>query len=120
MNTYHYSDRLLIIRTHAQPTHIYIIQVNSPTSSSSDVEIENMYEHIEDLMEGMDEKSNIIIIEDFNASVGEKDNITKCLGKFGLGSKNERGVRLINFCKQLELSISNTFFFIVPKQWKYT
>ncbi|VVC42423.1 Endonuclease/exonuclease/phosphatase [Cinara cedri] len=44
MNTYHLNDRLLIVKIHAQPTDIYIIQVYFPTSNCQDVEIERMYE----------------------------------------------------------------------------
>lgn len=69
-----------------------------------------MYEQIEDLMKLTDDKANVIIIGNFNASVGEQDNSTNCLGKFGHGKQNERGTRLVQFCEQLELTISNTFF----------
>lgn len=37
LNTYHLNDRLLMVKIHAQPTDIYIIQVHFPTTSSQDV-----------------------------------------------------------------------------------
>jgi len=58
---------------------------------------------------------------DLNASVGEQDNSSNCLGKFGLGKQNERGARLVQFCEQLELSISNIFFQVSKRRrhtWK--
>jgi len=71
INTYHLNDRLLMIKIHAQPTDIYIIQVYFPTKNSQDVEIEEMYEQIEDLMKLTDDKANVIIIGDFNASANQ-------------------------------------------------
>ncbi|XP_050439147.1 craniofacial development protein 2-like [Adelges cooleyi] len=119
INTYHLNDRILVVKIHAQPTNIYIIQVYFPTTNSQDVEIEEMYEQIEVLMKLTDDKANVIIMGDFNASVGKQDSSSNCLGKFGLGKQNERGARLVQFCEQLELTISNTFF-QVPKRRRYT
>lgn len=69
-----------------------------------------MYELIEDLVKLIEDKANVIIIGDSNASVGKRDSSSNCLGKFGLGKQNERGTRLVQFCEQLKLTISNTFF----------
>lgn len=78
-----------------------------------------MYEQIENLMNLIDEKANVIIQGDFNASVGEQNNSSNCLEKFGFGNLNERGARLLNFCEQLEMTFTNTFF-QVPKRRRYT
>lgn len=78
-----------------------------------------MYEQIEDLMKLTDDKANVIIMGDFNASVGKQDNSTTFLGKFSLGKQNKRGTRLVQFCEQLELTISNSFF-QVPRRRRYT
>lgn len=54
----------------------------------------------------------------FNAVVGVgKDN--QMIGKHGLGTRNIRGERLVNFCKQNNLLVSNTMF-EVPKRRRYT
>jgi len=46
---------------------------------------------------------------DWNASVGEGGH-GKCVGEYGLGKKNERGEKLIEFCKRQQLMITNTWF----------
>ena len=45
---------------------------------------------------------------DFNAVVGEGSE-EKSVRKYGLGKRNQRGERLVNFCKKNEYVITNTF-----------
>ena len=46
---------------------------------------------------------------DFNAVVGESKE-DRVVDKFGLGKRNDRGERLIEFCKSQNLVITNTWF----------
>ena len=51
----------------------------------------------------------VIVMEDLNAEIGSgKDG--EIVGAFGLGTRNERGDRLMELCKKFNLSISNTHF----------
>ena len=49
---------------------------------------------------------------DFNAKIARKQRWEKgkCTGGFGIGEKNERGERLINFAEEKRLFIAKTFF----------
>ncbi|XGW03528.1 hypothetical protein V3C99_015033 [Haemonchus contortus] len=48
---------------------------------------------------------------DFNAVVGSRlDGMEHLLGRYGVGVRNERGSRLIEFAEQHKFSIMNTFF----------
>ena len=49
------------------------------------------------------------IIRDWNAKVGSQE-IPGVTGKFGLGVQNEAGQRLIEFCQENALVITNTLF----------
>ena len=49
---------------------------------------------------------------DFNAVVGEGRE-DRVVGKFGLGKRNNRGERLIEFCKSQNLVITNTWFILL-------
>ena len=49
-----------------------------------------------------------IVLGDFTSKVGCKKT-EKCVGPFGIGVKNERGARLIKWCKQNNLAIMNTW-----------
>ena len=51
---------------------------------------------------------NAIVIGDFNSIMGE-GSPDKVVGVPGLGKRNERGKMLINFCKQHDLVVMNTW-----------
>ena len=52
---------------------------------------------------------NAIVMGDFNSVMGE-GSTDKVVGHFGLGKRNERGKILIDFCKQHDLVVMNTWF----------
>ena len=54
-------------------------------------------------------KDILFIIRDWNAKVGSQE-IPGVTGKFGLGVQNEAGQRLIKFCQEYALVITNTLF----------
>ena len=57
---------------------------------------------------------------DFNAKVGN-GQFEECIGPFGLGERNERGERLIDFVMEEQFIVTNTFFKLPPRRlytWK--
>ena len=54
-------------------------------------------------------KDVLFIIGDWNAKVGSQET-PGITGKFGLGIQNEAGQRLIDFCQENALVITNTLF----------
>lgn len=59
----------------------------------------------------------ILVIEDLNAKIGcgAEGNIAGAYG-YGFGTRNHRGDRLIQFCAENKLTISNTFFQLPPRR----
>ena len=53
--------------------------------------------------------SLLFIIGDWNAKVGSQET-PAVTGKFGFGVRNEAGQRLIEFCKENALVMTNTLF----------
>ncbi|KAK3784259.1 hypothetical protein RRG08_039119 [Elysia crispata] len=49
---------------------------------------------------------------DFNAKIGVKDEDeeNEWIGPFGIGTRNERGEKLIDFCTANRLFVTNSFF----------
>jgi len=85
-----------------------------PTSNSSERELEEVYEGIEKVKGD----ENLIIMDDRNDVVGE-ETLGHIIGNYGLGNRNERGDRLIDFCSKHEFLITNTYFKHRPKR-RYT
>src|SRR6218665_1611296 len=105
------NERILIARFQAQPFNIAAIQVYAPTSESSDEEIENFYNDLIETIKEVPTKDVIIIGGDWNAKIGiDNTGWEKVMGKFGYGSRNERGEKLLEFATECELMICNTIF----------
>ena len=88
---------------------IMVIQAYAPRSNAEEVEVEQFYEDLQDILELTPPKNVLFIIGDWNAKGGiqETPGVT---GKFGLGVQNEAGQRLIEFCQENALVIANTLF----------
>lgn len=101
-------DRLIVLRIEMLPKDLVMAQVYMPTSDYDDEDIERMYESVEKALEN-EENCCKIVMGDWNAVVGEGREGAE-VGNFGLGKRNERGERLIEFCKENKLIVANTFF----------
>lgn len=118
------SDRVLFITIRInQKTAIKIVQTYAPTSTHEDEEVERFYEDIEkSIKDGEDKVKYTLIMGDFNAKIGKNRNENEeFTGNFGLGTRNERGDRLINFQEQHKIYNMNSFFKKKPKRrWTWT
>jgi len=51
---------------------------------------------------------------DMNEKVGRStvidQQLRKALGRFGMGTRNDRGDRMIQFCQEHDLTVANTLF----------
>ena len=103
------NDRMISVCFQGKPFNITIIQVYAPTSITEEVEVEWFYEDLQDLLELTPKKDVLFIIGDWNAKVGSQET-PGVTGKFGLGIRNETGQRLIEFCQENALVITNTLF----------
>ena len=92
-----------------KPFNIMVIQVYAPTNNAEEVEVEQFYEDLQDLLELTCKNDVLFIIGDWNTKVGSQET-PGITGKFGLGVQNEAGQRLIEFCQENALVIVNTLF----------
>ena len=100
------NDRMISVRFQGKPFNITVIQVYAPTSNA---EVEQFYEDLQDLLELTPPQNVLFITKDWNAKVGSQET-PGVTGKFGLGMWNEAGQRLIEFCQENALVIANTLF----------
>ena len=103
------SDRVILLKIRAKPFDMVLIQVYAPTAEASEEEIETFYEDLEKAIKEVHSTNILVILGDFNAKVGKSDH-QDIMGKFGMGKRNERGERLMNFCEKHNVCITNTFF----------
>lgn len=111
---------MALIKINAKPFNINIIQSYAPTSESSDQEIEIFYEQLQTALKYTKKQKVRFLLGDFNAKVG-KGSVGNVVGNFGLGMRNDRGDRLIQFCQETDSVIMNTFFQLPPRRlytWK--
>ena len=104
------SERMIIVRVSAEPKNLLLCQVYAPTTADSDEEIENFYEEVENAINEIKKWDDIILLMgDFNAKIG-KGKQDEVVGPHGLGKRNDRGERLVEFCIKHKLVICNTWF----------
>ena len=71
------NDRIIKIETKGKPVDLVVIQIYMYTNASTDKEVEETYEKIEELMNEEKGKYNIVVMGHCNAMVGEgKDEKT--------------------------------------------
>ena len=86
-----------------------VIQVYALTSNAEEVEIEQFYEDLQDLLDLIPKKDILFTIGDWNAKVGSQE-IPEETGNLVLRVHNEPGQRLIEFYEENTLVIAKTLF----------
>ena len=103
------NNRMISVCFQGKPFNTTVIQVYAPTTNAEEVEVDQFYEDLQDLLELTPKKDVLFIIGDWNAKVGSQE-IPGVTGKFGLGVQNEAGQRLTEFCQSNALVIAKTLF----------
>lgn len=83
-----------------------------------EADVDHFYEYLQHLLEPTPKKDILLIKGDGNAKAGSQST-SRITSKYGLGTQNEAGQRLIEFCQENTLVITNTLF-QQPKRRFYT
>ena len=104
------NKRLLLVKLQGQPFNISLLIITyAPTTESSEDEIEEFYEQLQKVKDQCKTNEIAIVLGDLNAKVGwARDGIT--VGPFGIGERNERGDRWVQWCETNNMVITNTWF----------
>ena len=114
------SSRVMLLKLEARPVPLNIIQVYAPTSVHSDEVIDEFYEQLEEARRQCKPNEVTVVMGDLNAKVGEGRS-GEVVGKFGLGERNERGTKWVEWCESWNQVIMNTTFRHHPRflyTWK--
>ena len=103
------SDRVIMMKIEAKPFNINVMQVYAPKQDHDGEEIEKFYQEIQNGIKYAKSDEVIYTVEDLNAKVGD-ERYQNIVGMHGLGQRNKRGERLIQFCQENKLIIANTWF----------
>ena len=112
------SDRMITVKVKAEPVDLFIIQVYMPTSTHDEEEVDVMYEKIEEILAKQKGTDHVVLMGDWNAVIGQGREGGE-VGEFGLGKRNDRGQKLVDFCQRNRMMITNTWF-QQPKRRIYT
>ena len=67
--------------------------------------------HLNETVEKIPKNKRIVVEADLNGHVGEGNNGDKeCMGRHGLGKRNNEGPAVVYFAKRMELAITNTYY----------
>ena len=100
---------MISVRFQGKPFNIMVIQDYATTSNTKEAEVEQFYEDLQDLLELTPKKDVLFMIGYWNAKVVSADT-PGVTGKFRHGVHTEAGPRLIEFCQENALIITNTLF----------
>ena len=100
---------MISVHFQGKPFNITVIQVYAPTRNAEEAEVEWFCEDLQDFLELTPKKDVLFIIGDWNTKVGSQET-PGVTGKFVLGIRNEAGQRLVEFCQEKALVITNTVF----------
>ena len=104
------SDRVLYVRIRATPFNISFIEVYASITKATDEEVEEFYDHIRTALEISQREDIMFVAGNFNAKVGADSFCPEVCGRYGLRMQNDKRERLLNFCRDHDLFITNTAF----------
>ena len=88
---------MISLHCQGKPFSITVIQVYAPITNAKEVEVEWLYEDIQNLLELTPPKDALFLIGDWNAKIGSQE-VPVVTGKLGLGVQNEAGQKLTESC----------------------
>lgn len=96
-----------------------IIQAYAPTADKPQEEIEDFFEKLGQELQRR-KTQYTIVMGDFNAKVGKREQGEKYVGEHGLGIRNNSGDQLVNFATLNKLYVMNTYYKKKPqRKWTW-
>ena len=105
------SERIVWCRLKGRYGNITVVQVYAPTEDKTDEEKNDFYDQLSEVVRNVKRHDMLLLMGDFNAKVGQEDGIWRdVMGVFGIGTRNNNGQRLLEFCAEHRLCVTNTIF----------
>ena len=105
------SERIIKARFKSRCQNTTVIQVYSPTNEASKEEKDAFYQKLHYVMLKGKKRDVTLVMGDLNAQVGSSNEEHKnAMGCHGVGTMNDNGERLADFCATEDLVIGGTLF----------
>ena len=105
------SERVITARFASKCQNMSIIQVYAPTNDATEEEKESFYYQLQTVYDRTPRRDVIVVIGNFNAKIGNNNTgMETVMGQHGLGSMNENGEILADFCTCNDIVIGGTIF----------
>ena len=105
------NERVLYVRLNSKFTKLSSTVVYAPTEDAEEESKEEFYDSLQATVEKIPKHDMLIIMGDLNARVGSVSyNRESTLGKHGVGTMNDNGERLCDFCETNRLTVGGTLF----------
>ena len=116
------SYQLIYARFRGLGFNMSVIQLYAPTADCNGNDIEELYDNLQQQLDEVDKNNMLLLMGDWNAKVRtNRETWHGTIGRHGYGDMNERGERLLEFCSENQLCITNTYFQHKPsRKWTWS
>ena len=109
------TDRIICLKMELDGVMLNVINAYAPKVGNIRKEKEAFWLDLDKTVEKIPKNERIVEGADLNEHVGEGNNgDEECIGRHGLGKRNNEGQKVVDFVKRMELAITNTFFVKKP------
>ena len=106
-----HGSRLIMARFESKHCKLTVIQCYAPTNQAEEVVKDEFYQRLESLVARAPAHDMVVVCGDLNAKVGDdRTGVEHVIGAHGIGTRNENGERLVDFCSNHNLVIGGTQF----------
>ena len=105
------NERIIRARFFSKYAKTTVIQCYAPTEQATEEEKHLFYSKLQDELDKTPRHDILLLMGDFNAKVGsDNSGLEGCMGKEGMGERNDNGQRFADLCLENGLVIGGTIF----------
>ena len=105
------NERIVWCRLKGRYANIMVVQAYAPTEDKPVEDKDAFYGRLGEVVRSAKRHDILLLMGDFNAKVGQEDGTWReVMGVFGVGTRNDNGQRLLEFCAEHGLCVTNTTF----------
>ena len=105
------SERIVRVRLRIEGVWVSVIQVYAPTEDCRVEMEEEFYEQLQVTVREVHRQDKLVVMGDLNARVGDNVKVWgEVIGKQGEAVENGNGKRLLQFCAENDLVVTNSWF----------